>query len=72
MPSYLPKIEGSHGTIWGISLDDLEKAMEVIPGPILGIQRRIWVSACTVAYHGDVSFDYVVSRDQFIGHSRAK
>ena len=31
------------------------------------IKHRIWAGACIIAYHSNVSLDYVVSRDHFTG-----
>ena len=42
-------------------LDNLKSAMELMPPNIAGIERRIWASACIVAYHGLVSPEYVIS-----------
>ena len=41
--------------------------MELMPPNIAGIERRIWASACIVTYHGDVTPEYVISRDPFVG-----
>ena len=47
--------------------NDISAAMELMHEGISGIGHRIRKSACIVSYHTEVSPDYVVSRDQFIG-----
>ena len=60
-------MEGLQGAPWKMNQDDLKKVMELMPASMSGLEPRIWASTCIVAYHGDVSPNYVVSRDQFIG-----
>ena len=49
-------------------LNNLKVGVELMPPNIPRMERkRIWASACIVAYHADVSPDYVISRDHLIG-----
>ena len=41
--------------------------MQLMLPNIAGMERRIWASACIVAHQGEVSPDYVLSKDPFIG-----
>ena len=49
-----------------MDLNDLERVMELMLASMTGIEHRIWAIACIVAYQGNVSPDYIVSRDHFI------
>ena len=48
-------------------LNNLSTAMELMPPNIAGIERRIWASVCIVAYQAEVTPEYVISKDSFVG-----